>query len=48
MNFKKIFDSMFAYSPPVDYNFSLPEDSKDAENNDNQSTDTSTRSRGKS
>lgn len=36
MNFKNLLHSLFAYTPPVDYNFSLPEDSQSAEENDNQ------------
>ena len=26
MSLKKLFNSLFAYQPPVDYNFSLPEE----------------------
>lgn len=36
MNFKNLFHSMFAYTPPVEYNFSLPEDMQTTESNDNQ------------
>lgn len=36
MDFKNLFYSMFAYTPPVDYNFSLPEDTQTTETNDNQ------------
>ncbi len=36
MKFKNLFNSIFAYTPPVDYNFSLPEDSPTTENNENQ------------
>lgn len=36
MNLKNLFQSMFTYHPPVDYTFSLPEDTPSAENNDKQ------------
>lgn len=36
MNFKNLFNSMFAYTPPVEYNFSLPENTQTTEANDNQ------------
>ena len=36
MDLKNLFYSMFAYTPPVDYNFSLPEDTQTTETNDNQ------------
>lgn len=32
MNFKDLFHSMFAYNPPVEYNFSLPENSRNRRN----------------
>lgn len=35
MKFKNLFNSLFAYTPPVDYNFSLPEDSQAMQNSDN-------------
>ena len=35
MNIKNLFHSMFAYQPPVDYTFSLPEDEPSLENNSN-------------
>ena len=36
MDLKNLFYSMFAYHPPVEYNFSLPEDMQATESNDNQ------------
>lgn len=36
MNIKNLFNTIFAYTPPVDYNFSLPEDVQTSEINDNQ------------
>ncbi len=36
MDLKNLFYSMFAYTPPVDYNFSLPEDTQTTQINDNQ------------
>lgn len=36
MNIKNIFNSIFAYAPPVEYNFSLAENSQIAEANDNK------------
>lgn len=32
MDFKNLFNSVFGYTPPVEYNFSLPEDTKMTEN----------------
>lgn len=40
MKFKDLFNSMFAYTPPVDYNFSLPYDTQNTENT-NQSIEES-------
>lgn len=34
MNFKKLFNSIFGYTPPVEYNFSLPESSQTTVSND--------------
>lgn len=42
MNLKNIFQKLFAYEPPVDYNFSLPEDTQSTETNDNQAVPSST------
>lgn len=36
MNIKNLFNSIFAYTPPVDYNFSLPENTQTSEANDNE------------
>lgn len=36
MNFKNLFNSIFAYTPPVDYNFSLPEKSQTTKNSENE------------
>lgn len=36
MNIKNLFHTIFAYTPPVDYNFSLPEDTQTTKNKDNQ------------
>ena len=36
MNIKNLFNSMFAYTPPVNYNFSLPENTQTSEANDNE------------
>lgn len=38
MNIKNLFNSIFAYTPPVEYNFTLPENTQTAESNDNQSS----------
>lgn len=35
MSLKNLFNSFFAYTPPVEYNFSLPEDTQTTESNDN-------------
>lgn len=37
MNIKKLFNSIFSYTPPVEYNFSLSEDSQTMQLNDNES-----------
>lgn len=37
MSFKNLFNSIFAYTPPVEYNFSLPENSQTTDTN-NQET----------
>lgn len=42
MNIKSLFQSLFTYTPSVDYNFSLPEDSQSAEENDNQAVTSTT------
>lgn len=34
MSFKNLFNSIFAYTPPVEYNFSLPDSSQTTESND--------------
>ena len=39
MDLKNLFNSMFAYTPPVEYNFSLPEDTQTMEANDNQTSE---------
>lgn len=39
MNLKNLFDSLFTYTPPVEYNFSLPENTQTAEINDNASSE---------
>lgn len=36
MNIKNLFNAIFAYTPPVDYNFSLPENTQTSEANDNE------------
>lgn len=36
MKLKNLFNSVFAYTPPVDYNFSLPEDAPNTKSDDNQ------------
>lgn len=36
MNFKNLFNSIFAYTPKVEYNFSLAENSQQSEVNDNE------------
>ena len=38
MKLKDLFFKLFAYTPSVEYNFSLPEDTQTSENNDNQAT----------
>lgn len=38
MDLKNLFHSIFAYTPPIDYNFSLPENTQETESNDNQAT----------
>ncbi len=38
MNIKNLFNSIFAYTPPVEYNFSLPEVTETTETNDNQAS----------
>lgn len=41
MKFKNLFDSLFAYTPPVDYHFSLPEkDRQSIPNNEEQDKQT--------
>lgn len=42
MNLKNVFQSLFAYEPPVEYNFSLPEDTQSTESNDNQAIPSAT------
>lgn len=37
MNLKNLFNSIFAYTPPVEYNFNLPDESQTAKINDSQS-----------
>ena len=39
MNLKNIFQKLFTYEPPVEYNFSLPEGTQNTESNDNQAVD---------
>lgn len=39
MKLKNLFNSVFAYTPPVDYNFSLPEDAPNTKSDDNQLPD---------
>lgn len=36
MNFKNLFNSIFAYTPPVEYNFSLPEGNTETQANDEE------------
>jgi spore germination protein KA len=38
MNFKNLFNSLFSYSPPIEYNFSLPEDNNPSATIDTQSS----------
>ncbi len=38
MNFNKTFNTLFGYTPPVEYNFSLPEDVQTTESNDSQAS----------
>lgn len=42
MNVKNIFQTLFAYEPPIEYNFSLPEDTQSTEANDNQAISSAT------
>jgi spore germination protein KA len=39
MNLKNLFNSIFAYTPPLEYNFSLPEDSQSSETSENTSNE---------
>ena len=36
MNFKNLFNSIFSYNPPVEYNFSLPESTQSEESSDSK------------
>lgn len=38
MSIKNLFNTIFAYTPPVEYNFSLPEDVQTTESNDSQAS----------
>lgn len=39
MNIKNLFNSIFTYTPPVEYNFSLPENTETTETNDKQASE---------
>lgn len=39
MDLKNLFNSMFAYTPPIEYNFSLPENNQSAEVNNTPSSE---------
>ncbi len=39
MSFKNFFNSMFSYTPPIEYNFSLPENVPDTEGNKDNSSE---------